>query len=87
MQFRTPSDRPLGNCGVMQDGWTPLHRASGGGHTAVVAALLAAGADVKAKTNVSVFVAIVVFGVWLFFGLRSRCGVYMYTPLPLIPDV
>ena len=54
MQFRTPPDRPLGNCGVMQDGWTPLHTASSNGLTAVVMALLAAGVDVNVKNNVSV---------------------------------
>jgi hypothetical protein len=37
-----------------QDGWTPLHRASQGGHLEVVGALLARGADVQAKKNVSI---------------------------------
>ena len=37
-----------------QDGWSPLHRASQGGHLEVVEALLAKGADVEAKTNVSI---------------------------------
>ena len=35
-----------------QDGLTPLHIASVEGHAEVVAALLAKGADVEAKTNV-----------------------------------
>jgi ankyrin repeat protein len=37
-----------------QDGWTPLYAASFNGHAEVVGALLAQGADVEAKTNVSV---------------------------------
>jgi hypothetical protein len=37
-----------------QDGWSPLHTASGNGHLAVVEALLAKGADVEAKDNVSI---------------------------------
>ena len=37
-----------------QDGWSPLHRASQGGHLEVVEALLAKGADVQAKKNVSI---------------------------------
>jgi hypothetical protein len=37
-----------------QDGWSPLHWASLNGHLEVVEALLAKGADVEAKTNVSI---------------------------------
>jgi hypothetical protein len=37
-----------------QDGWSPLHSASQGGHLEVVEALLAKGAYVEAKTNVSI---------------------------------
>jgi hypothetical protein len=37
-----------------QGGWTPLHRASQSGHLEVVEALLAKGADVEAKNNVSI---------------------------------
>ena len=39
---------------VRQDGWTPLHVASLKGRVEVVAALLAKGADVKAKDKVSI---------------------------------
>jgi hypothetical protein len=39
---------------VPQDGWMPLHRASFTGHLAVVGALLAKGADVQAKDEVSI---------------------------------
>jgi hypothetical protein len=41
-----------------QDGWSPLHRASQGGHLEVVEALLAKGADVEAKENVSIVRAV-----------------------------
>ena len=37
-----------------QGGWTPLHSASVYGHKDVTGALLSNGADVNAKTNVSV---------------------------------
>jgi hypothetical protein len=37
-----------------QDVWSPLHRASQGGHLEVVGALLAKSADVEAKDNVSI---------------------------------
>jgi ankyrin repeat protein len=37
-----------------QDGWTPLYAASSNGHAEAVEALLAKGADVEAKDNVSV---------------------------------
>jgi ankyrin repeat protein len=37
-----------------QKGWTPLHNASLKGHFAVLGALLAKGADVQAKTDVSI---------------------------------
>ena len=36
-----------------QDGWTALHWAAEGGHTAVVTVLLDRGADITATTNVS----------------------------------
>jgi hypothetical protein len=36
-----------------QDGWTPLIAASSSGHAEVIGALLAKGADVEAKDNVS----------------------------------
>jgi hypothetical protein len=38
---------------VLQNGWTPLYNASSKGHAGVVGALLAKGADVEAKDNVS----------------------------------
>ena len=39
-------------CRVPQEGATPLHAAAGGGHTAVVELLLAAGADKEAQDEV-----------------------------------
>ena len=39
-------------CRAPQNGWTPLHDAAIGGHTAVVEQLLAAGAAVDAKDKV-----------------------------------
>ena len=36
-----------------QGGWTALHKAAYGGHTAVIALLLDRGADITATTNVS----------------------------------
>ncbi len=38
---------------VCQDGWTPLHGASYGGHIEVVRLLLDRGADVQAQEMVS----------------------------------
>ncbi len=38
---------------VCQIGWTPLHRASSGGHIEVVRLLLDRGADIQAQTKVS----------------------------------
>jgi hypothetical protein len=38
---------------VLQNGGTPLYAASSSGHAEVVGALLAKGADVEAKDNVS----------------------------------
>jgi hypothetical protein len=49
--------------------WTPLHKAAGKGHTAVVAALLTNGADANAKTNFGC-------GGWsLFLGNGRRAAV------------
>jgi hypothetical protein len=39
---------------ALQDGWTPLNFASSKGHAVAVGVLLANGADVEAKDNVSV---------------------------------
>ena len=38
--------------GAWQDGETALHRAAGGGHGAVVSALLSAGADLNVQDKV-----------------------------------
>ena len=38
---------------VCQDGWTPLHRASYGGHIEVVRLLLDRGAHIQAQAKVS----------------------------------
>jgi hypothetical protein len=42
------------SCAAPQDGITPLYFASKEGHLAVAEALLAKGADVEAKDNVSI---------------------------------
>ena len=37
----------------MEDGWSPLHIASQGGHAEVVSVLLAAGSDVHLKIDIN----------------------------------
>lgn len=40
-------------CGAEKDGWTPLHRAGGEGHEAVVRYLVSQGANIEARNRVS----------------------------------
>ena len=42
------------SCAEPQNGWPPLYAASLNGHLEVVGALLARGADVEAKDDVSI---------------------------------
>ena len=48
LSLRAPTHAPP----PLQDGWTALHHAAGEGHSTIVEVLLAAGADVKARSKV-----------------------------------